>query len=107
MTKYFNKFKNSTFWPIFGKIFPILGGKYIFQKIWLSHTTQFLESCQNLEKINIIPIKFPNKQKDRSYIIGPLQQLLGIQQGNIKCMLSKFPMYLKGNLPNVVAITFS
>ena len=84
-----------------------MGEKYIFQKIWLSHTTQFLESRQNLEKINIILIKCPNRQKDRSYIIGPLQQLLGIQQGNTKYMLSKFPMYLKGNLPNVVAITFS
>ena len=92
MTKYFNIFKKSCFWPIF----PIFGAKKFFLgHLTLSGTTSygFLALHQNLEKTNDkIPRKQPDRQKvrwkdrrrdgrmDRPYFIGPFQ-LLGVQKG--------------------------
>ena len=61
MTKYFNTFKKSCFWPIF----PIFGAKKFFLgHLTLSGTTSygFLALHQNLEKTND---KIPRKQPDR------------------------------------------
>ena len=64
MTKSFNKFKKSCFWPIFGHL-PNVGDKKNFSGKFSSATSSnwFLASCQNLEKNNdTIP---RNDQSDR------------------------------------------
>ena len=61
MTKFFNKFKKTYFWPTF----PIFGAKKFFpENLALSSTTsyRFLAPCQNLEKTNN---KIPRKRPER------------------------------------------
>ena len=83
----------------FWSISPILGAKKYFPEN-LAVTHNWVSSnMPKFRKINYTsPRKRPDRQKDRPYFIRPLQQLLGIQKGNTKCMLSKFPMYLRGEL---------
>ena len=89
------------FWPIlpFFLVGERGGGgggakRHFPENLAVSHTTScgFLASCQDLEKINDpIPKKRPNRWKnggtDRSYFIGPLKLLLGVQQRQPRCKL--------------------
>ena len=52
MTKFFNKFKKNSFWPILGPFSQILGHVFSPKNPALLCTTsyRFLAPCQNLEK---------------------------------------------------------
>ena len=57
MTKCFNKFEKSCFWPIFDPFGPfsqIFGLQNVFQRIRLSRTIsyEYVAPCKNLEKTN-------------------------------------------------------
>ena len=61
MTKFFSKFKN----PCFSPIFPISGAKIFFPEN-PALSIQFLALCQTLEKSNdTIPRKQKNGMRDR------------------------------------------
>ena len=69
MTNFFNKFKKSCFWPIFGP-FSNFGGKkkFFLENLALSRTTSygFLAPCQNLDKSNdTIPRKHSDRKRNR------------------------------------------
>ena len=64
MTTFFNKFKKSCFWPVFGSSLQFWGQTLICLSCTTSY--RFLAPSQNLEKTNdTIPRKLPERQKDR------------------------------------------
>ena len=101
MTKCFNVFKKSYFWPIFGQFSQFLGQNFFLLEnpaLLCITSYEFLASCQNLQKNNdTIPKKrldrWRNGRKegrtDRPYFIGPFWLMSGLQIKLVRLWVSQ------------------
>ena len=101
MIKFFNKFKKTCFWPIFGPFSQFLGQNFFSpENRDLSHTAScgFLAPCQNLEKTkDKIPRKCPDGrtegQKDRQTLFHSTFPATAVDLKNLMHILVKIRSY--------------
>ena len=104
MTKFFNKFKKSCFWPIFGP-FSHLGQNFFSPESPLSRTIShgFLAPCQNSEKTNDT-LPRTDRRTNRPYFIGPFRLPPGVQKEILSCNKKHISSYIKDvQLPEIVS----